>query len=109
MILTQTGAIVTEDYDEPTTNADGSPLNDLGKTRTYLKLDNDPFAQNVEVPATSPQGGGHITVEITVPVLPGESRTVTTYVTALDLVGNESVPSAQASLLIDRLAPAPPV
>ena len=104
---TQTGAEVTLTWYEPTTNTDGSPLNDLAKIRVY---DNYSGVMTMvkEVNASGPTGGSTESTTVTVPVTAGQEKNVIFYVTAVDDDGNESPPSNTKTVNIDRLAPASP-
>lgn len=106
--VTVTGTQVSFVYTEPSTNPDGSPLNDLRETRLHFQLENGQPAIGATTPATSPQGGGRITSTLLVPVLQNQEINVTFWATALDLVGNESARSVSVVQRIDRLAPSAP-
>lgn len=105
-----TSVNVTVTYKEPSTNADGSPLEDLVGTNVYYQI-GTVVTKAIEVPATSPNGGGDITTEITVPVSDGEDKDVTVWATALDdgTPQNESEPSPFDTVNIDRQAPGAPL
>jgi tetratricopeptide (TPR) repeat protein len=76
-------------YDEPTTNKDGSPLTDLVKTTIYYDVGNGPV-KAVDVPATSPNGGGAVVRSVMIPVSEDQKSQVTFWITATDRRGNES-------------------
>jgi len=105
--LTESGATLTLEYDEPTTDDDLEQLHplliDLDHTNIYID-----DTLNQEIPATSNAGGGHITATLTVPVLSGQIKTIKVHATAVDTSGNESDPSTVITKIIDRLAPSPP-
>ena len=103
--VTPTGTILTVDYDEPTTNANSSPLTDLKETVVWYALGGQPAVVCVTTPASQPTGGGHLSVACTVPVLDGQEVEVTVTATAADLSGNRSLPSDPVIRRIDRLAP----
>jgi hypothetical protein len=106
--ITPQGAQVQVDYDEPTTNADGTPLDDLKETRVYVKLPNQAPSVATTVPASRPTGGGHVTTTITIPVAQGTVVAADVWATAVDTSGNESGPSNVVTVRIDLLPPAPP-
>lgn len=107
LTLSLTGAEVTVEYDEPTTNEDGSALSDLQKTTVFYDMGGGTVKAS-DVPATSVSGGGHITEKVTVPVTSGQERDVQFWVTAMDLSQNESQKSEIKIIRIDRLPPAAP-
>lgn len=78
------------DYQEPTTSADGTPLEDLRSIRLYWKVDDGPETM-VTLPASSTKGGILRRFELTVPALSG---TLSVSVSAVDVSGNESPRSA---------------
>jgi hypothetical protein len=84
------------DYQEPTTNADGTPLQDLASMRLYWRIDDGPETV-VTLPVSSPKGGVLRRFSLTVPATSG---TLSVAVTAVDLVGNESARSAPATKTI---------
>jgi len=84
------------DYQEPTTNADGTPLRDLVSMRLYWRVDGGPETV-VTLPVSSPKGGVLRRFSLTVPATSG---TLTVTVTAVDVVGNESARSAPATKTI---------
>jgi hypothetical protein len=90
-------------YAEPTTNADGTPLLDLGGT--VIKWSVDGIAQtDIDIPATTVTGGGQITHLQPVPFKPNAQVTVDLVVHAYDLSGNVSE-DALSSVQIDWLPP----
>ena len=90
-------------YDEPTENADLTPLADLAETRILVVTDGTPMPEMV-IPATAPSGGGSISQDVTVPFTPNTLVNVDIEVTAVDTSGNASeiVP---ANITIDWLPP----
>jgi hypothetical protein len=104
------GVELTVSYEEPRVNVDRSELKDLQKTTVYWHWKGNPksVTKAAEVPATRPGGGGTVSVKVTIPVRPQQEREVTLYTTASDQKGNESAPSNEVTLRIDRLPPAPP-
>jgi hypothetical protein len=107
-IATPTATEVTVEYDEPVTNADGTPLQDLKETRIYYQMGSAAPTLAVTVPATALTGGGHIVQKVAVPVGPNQEADVVFWATAVDTSGNESVRSSSVTVRIDRLPPAPP-
>jgi hypothetical protein len=106
--LTPTGADLTVEYTEPSTNADGSTLVDLAKTNVYVKVGNLQEVKGPDVPASSPTGGQVRSTVIAVVVPSGKEADVTITVTATDLSGNESLRSVSATRRVDKLAPGSP-
>ena len=104
--VTPTGTILTVDYDEPTTNANGTPLTDLKETVVFYAFPGLPPVLCVTTPATVQTGGAHRSVACTVPVTDGQEIDVTVIAVATDLSGNSGLPSAPVMIRIDRLAPA---
>lgn len=113
--FTLSGAELTLTYDEPTTNEDGSALQDLAMTRIVvdiLDLNGQihplaPPPQVIDVPATALGGGGHISQIISVAIGANQAikeADVRATVTALDIAGNVSLP-ATIIQRIDKLAP----
>lgn len=84
------------EYDEPTTNADKSPLTDLSYTIIYagiLPPTNNVIGelyQLVKLPATSQKGGGHIRHEVIIPITYKRGMTLLVFVQAVDFSGNVS-------------------
>src|SRR5262245_4145633 len=79
--FTPTATIITVTYKEPTTNTDGSAINDLLKTTINSRVCpavgtcSSTFT-SVDVPASAPTGGGNVSKDITQPVAPGQERVV---------------------------------
>lgn len=108
MEVKQIGSTLEVKYKEPTTNADGSVLSDLGKVTLEAANTADlgtPIAQ-LEVVASAPTGGADQTATLDVPIVGGTVQDLTITGIALDLVGNKSEPKS-VQLVIDTLAPAP--
>jgi hypothetical protein len=80
-------------FQEPATNADGTPLRDLASNRVYYLVDSGP-EQAVVVPASNPAGGQMRTVVLTVPFNTG---ILTVTATSIDTQGQESARSTAAS------------
>jgi hypothetical protein len=86
----------TVDYQEPTTKADGTPLEGLRSIRLYWRVDDGPETV-VSLPASSIKGGLPRRFRLTVPATSG---TLSVSVTAVDTSGNESARSAPATKTI---------
>jgi hypothetical protein len=86
----------TIDYQEPTTNADRTSLQDLVSIRLYWRVDDGPESV-VTLPASSIKGGSVRRFSLTVPATRG---TLSVTVTAVDVAGNESARSAPATKTI---------
>jgi len=86
---TQVSKTLRITYDEPTTNADATPLLDLGGTTLRVTADgvDQPI---IDVPASAPTGGGSIAQDVTVPFTPNRLVSVDLAVTAYDTSGNVS-------------------
>jgi hypothetical protein len=107
MNINVSGADFEIEYDEPNVNADGSPLQDLGKTTVYYDAgDGRVLAKELE--ATSPTGNGHIVTRINVSLPKGTEKNVSVWATAWDKSGNESSSSIPVTVRVDSLAPAAP-
>lgn len=95
------------EYDEPTENHNGTPLQDLEDTHvTY-----DKGAGQVEcsrTPASTATGGGHVQTMCSVPANRGEEFDVDIRAYATDHVGNVSDPSETVTKYIDRNPPKGP-
>ena len=110
VVFTESGAELTVEYDEPTTNVDGTPLADLSKTTIAITVmhPSGGAPQVIDVPASRPQGGGHVIRKITVGIgidKPIKEANVEARITATDTVGNQSDP-AVATVRVDKLRPA---
>ncbi len=97
-IVSVTGAVVNIEYHEPSTDKNGA-LTDLSHTTVYLN-----GVKYMDIPASSPSGGGLISTSVDTSFPVDAMTDVTIYVTATDLSGNESVPS----IALDRVAPDAP-
>ncbi len=86
----------TVDYQEPTTRADGTPLQGLRAIRLYWRVDDGPETV-VTLPASSIKGGLLRRLRLTVPATSG---TLSVSVTAVDIAGNESTRSAPVTKTI---------
>ena len=92
--------------DEPTTNENGTDLNDLAEIQFFYRLADDVWVPCGTVPATSPQGGGTVTTPCDLPASIQED--VDFKANACDLSGNCSVDSEIATEPIDTVSPSPP-
>ena len=92
--------------DEPTTNENGTDLNDLAKIQFYYRLADDVWMSCGTAQATSPQGGGTVTTPCIIP--DDLQEDVDFKANACDLSGNCSVDSEIATEYIDTVAPSPP-
>jgi hypothetical protein len=105
------GAVVekTVTVNEPTTNEDGTPLDDLKEIRFYSKkADGTEWIPVVVVPATSVNGGGQISQKMTYDAVDGTHEIGTLDSSAVDTSGNESE-MASVALPIDVKKPDKPV
>ena len=108
------GTQVTVSYQEPTTNevdylGNTTTLDDLHATSIYYQMPGSttPVVALV-VLSTSTTGGASISKAITVPSQNKRRVAYTFWATATDTSGNESIASPTFSVIIDKLAPAPP-
>ncbi len=113
--FTGTGMTGTVTYTEPTENADGSPLIDLDRTEYRTGNDVDGMGDWVSVVATSPNGGGLITLPgVTIPLPAGPTETTgRIHVRACDDAGQREASTtdncgeiAETTREIDTLPPA---
>ena len=90
-------------YTEPTTNADDTPLMDLGGTIITLVADGTALP-DIDVVASSVNGGGNVSQDVAVPFTPNKMVSVDLEVSAYDTSGNASeiVP---LNLTLDWLPP----
>jgi hypothetical protein len=88
----------TIDYQEPTTKADGTPLQGLKSIRLYWRMDDGPETI-VTLPASSIKGGLVRRFRLTVPATSG---ILSVTLTAVDMSGNES---ARTAPLTKTIAP----
>jgi len=107
--FTPTATEVLAECDEPTTNVDGSPCDDLAFIRFYYqKSAAEAPVMALQVNASSPSGGGHVSARFQVPVAQDQQADVQFWATAVDTTGNESDRSEVRTVRIDRLRPSPP-
>lgn len=86
----------TVDYREPTTKADGTPLQGLKSIRLYWRVDDGPETV-VTLPASSIKGGLDRRLRLTVPATSG---VLSVTLTAVDMSGNESARTAPVTKTI---------
>jgi hypothetical protein len=86
----------TIDYQEPTTKADGTPLQGLKSIRLYWRVDDGPETV-VTLPASSIKGGLVRRLRLTVPATRG---ILSVTLTAVDVSGNESARTAPVTKTI---------
>jgi len=114
--FTGTGLTGTLEYTEPTENADtdGTPLEDLDRTEYRTGNDVDGMGEWVVVPATSPNGGGLVSIpDVTIPLPAGEVETLgRVHARACDDAGQTGANSedncsemAETTVEIDTLPP----
>lgn len=113
--FTASGAILTVTYKEPTTNTDGSVLNDLAGTTVSSRVCpvtgtcSSAFTKTPLIPAVGGLvGGGNVSTTVTVNVTLGQEVNVEVFAQAQDTSGNVSPESLHVTKRVDRLSPAPP-
>lgn len=85
-------------YNEPTTNADGTPLTDLAKVLVYYDMGTGGYLAQ-EIKASSMTGGSEIEFDIMIPVDKRiQGVKVALYAVAVDIHGNESEESNTISV-----------
>jgi hypothetical protein len=99
-----TGTEMTVNYDEPTTNANGTPLTDLKEIKIFYNMGAG-AVEGKTIPASQPTGGQHVVTKFTVPVAENQETDVDFWGTAYDTSGNASAESDHVVKRIDRLAP----
>lgn len=87
-----TGFPVYLQYQEPTNNTDGSPLDDLAYTTIFYELPGGSPTKSGDVIASGLTGGGWQTVTI---VIPGTPESAQLWLTATDTSGHESQQTAR--------------
>lgn len=93
---------------EASTNEDGSPTMDLKHTTLYYQIDDGELVFVVDIPASSPNGGGDFGHILTVDVPVGSEVSIRAAGTSSDLVGNVSEHAYTNIIRIDKLAPGSP-
>ncbi len=86
------GVTLTVTYEEPSRQADGSPLMDLAKTNVYYQIQGQKPVKGPDIRAT----------KITLPILRGQRVDVTFWATATNRSGRESVPSTKIPGYVNR-------
>jgi hypothetical protein len=104
MKISAAGSTITIEYHEPTTNVDGSVIDDLDHTSIYVG-----GVKIKDVPASAKTGGGLITESFDSGVGTGQEDVLLVDVTAWDGSGNESAHVSFNPIRIDTLAPSPPL
>lgn len=108
MIVSKTTEGIKVEYQEPSTNATGTALTDLALTSIYYDKGAG-AVKAMDVPASSPAGGGQISQIIQVEIPANEEADIKVWATATDLSGNLSLPSDVVTVRVDNLPPAPPL
>lgn len=108
LTVTLSGTQFIVSYTEPAVNADGTPLHDLHHTTIYYQIGMTAPVRLIDVNATTPEGGQIVTGTVTVPVPENAETVVRIFVSASDVVGNESGKSVSNDQLIDHLPPGAP-
>lgn len=112
--FTPSGAVLTVTYTEPTTNTDGSAINDLASTQVHFRLCptsgtcSASFTVAPNVNASAATGGGAISTSVTVNIVAGQENNVEVFATATDTSGNVSPDSLHVVKRVDRLSPSAP-
>lgn len=102
------GAQVTFSFKEPSTNVDGSKLQDLRDTSVFYSVNDGPQVKAGDVVASSKFGGGTQVYTFTVPIVDSTESTLKFWAISNDESGNPSPPSAAIIKRIDKLAPSSP-
>ena len=92
-------------WTEPTLMESGNPLVDLAYTRAYID-----GVMALEVPGSSPSGGGPVVVQVIVPAPVGQVTVAVATARAVRLSGQESLdaPLDGITITIDRARPSAP-
>lgn len=106
--VTISGTEVNFSYKEPSTNTDGTPLNDLSKVSIFYKVNNGAEVKAHDEVATAKTGGGTKTIKFIVPINETIVSTIQFWAVAYDEAGNASPNSQVLIKQIDKLAPASP-
>ena len=88
-LVTPAKPTVQVSYTEPSADATGTALKTLAKTTIYYDLGMGRIVA-LEIPATTPKGGGFVKKTITIPLDKHPQRSVSICVTATDSAGHES-------------------
>lgn len=87
---------------EPTTNADGTPLTDLKTMRVLWSITPGGLSGQQDFPASKPTGGGILNGNFTVPTNVGS---LTGTVVAINMAGALSVPSSAVTFTLGTVPP----
>lgn len=90
---------------EPTANVDGTPLTDLKYSSLYYQFDDDEWVFIVDIPATSPAGGGAIKHTFTIDIPEGKELNMRLVGICFDSTGHESEIAYSDTIRIDTLPP----
>ena len=101
---TPSGVIITVDYDEPSTFANNVPLTNLKNTTIFYDIGQGTVAAKI-IAASNLKGGGHISQDLTVPILGAQEKTVKAWALATSTNALNSAISNKSLLLVDLLAP----
>lgn len=91
-------------WKEPTSNTDGSALNDLHHTSIFYDDGTGPV-NVVDLPASLNTGGGDMNYSFIVPVLDNEVKDIQVWGTATNNAGKTSAPSPVTTVHVSRLTP----
>lgn len=100
---------LTAAYDEGSNHTNGTPLNDLSHSNVWYQIGAAAPVKSADIPASSPQGGGHVVTDVVFPALLGELTTGTFWATETDVDGHESPKSNLATFTVDRRVPEAPL
>ena len=106
--VTVSGAELTITYNEPTENANNTPMTDIGWTNCYAQQIGGIVVKSADILASGPSGGLFVTCKVSVPVVAGQEIDVEAWGTSNDLSGNTSLETPKVIKRIDMLAPKPP-
>jgi hypothetical protein len=96
---------VTIQYDEPTLNADGSPLTNLAKTSIFCQIPTEQPEQLIfDEPASQATGGGHV-VRVLIVSAVSHRDTVTCRATATNQLGAQSAYSEPVTGRVGKTHP----
>ena len=104
VIIDENTVQLTAAYAENPINVDGSPVQ-LSHTNVYLSVNSATPVKGADVPATSVNGGGTVTVPVVVAAANGVVTAVLAYSTETSVQGVESTHSNFASFSVDRRPP----
>jgi len=95
-------------YVESTLNVDGTPVQ-LAHTNIYVSVNSAPPVKGADIPATSVNGGGTVTVDVAIPAANGVATAVLAYSTETTVQGVEGSHSNFVTYTVDRKPVAPVV